>query len=243
MEESSDEASIVLDLGAHTIKMGLAGEDEPQLRLPSLAGHIAGMPVAFAMGRHPRCGAASVLQRLDDHLIQKIWTEFVPADQWNLYGARAEEYAMRMQESYATLPFVSPIYNKAIRDLDAVQQVCAGGILELELPTAVPSSPESRRMLFSEGLNGPKRTREELTSMAFEELETQRFYLNAAAVLSLYSSGRTSGTVVDVGYDHTSVVAVYEGYALPHTVKQTEVAGHAMTQFMAKQLGFDANDL
>lgn len=50
------------------------------------------------------------------------------------------------------------------------------------------------------------------------------------SVLSLYSAGRTSGVVVDIGYGVTHAMAVHEGFAFPHTIGQLELGGNDLAR-------------
>jgi len=52
----------------------------------------------------------------------------------------------------------------------------------------------------------------------FETFNVPSLYLAIQAVLALYSSGRTTGLVLDSGAGVTHTVPIYEGYALPHAV-------------------------
>jgi len=57
-------------------------------------------------------------------------------------------------------------------------------------------------------------------------------FLSPPAVLSLYASGRTTGVVLDVGEGVTHCVPIYEGYALPHSIFRSDVAGRDITKHL-----------
>lgn len=68
-------------------------------------------------------------------------------------------------------------------------------------------------VLFSEQVLTPRRDREMLTALCFERFGLAGMFVAEAPVLALYSVGRSSGLVADVGHDGASVAAVVDGAA------------------------------
>lgn len=59
-----------------------------------------------------------------------------------------------------------------------------------------------------------------------------QFYLANQSVLALFSTGKTTGLVVDSGAGLTSSVPIYEGYAIPHAIKKNNFAGDDLDSFL-----------
>lgn len=68
----------------------------------------------------------------------------------------------------------------------------------------------------------------------FEKFNVPQFYLAIQAVLALFSSGRTTGVVIDSGDSVTHTVPIFEGYALPHAIQKLEIGGRDITEYLSK---------
>ena len=82
----------------------------------------------------------------------------------------------------------------------------------------------------------PKANREKMTQIMFEVFNVPCLYVNFQGVLALYSSGRTSGVVLDSGYGVSHTVPIFEGYAIPHAIQRIHLAGKDLTNYLKEIL-------
>jgi centractin len=66
----------------------------------------------------------------------------------------------------------------------------------------------------------------------FETFNVPALFTSIQAVLSLYASGRTTGIVLDSGDGVSHAVPVYEGFAMPSSIRRIDVAGRDVTEYM-----------
>ncbi|KAH3723322.1 centractin [Pelomyxa schiedti] len=87
-------------------------------------------------------------------------------------------------------------------------------------------------VLLTEPPLTPRNMRQKSTEIFFETFNSPAFFTAVQSILSMYSSGHTTGLVCDCGDGVTHVVPVVEGFAIPHGIMRTDLAGRDVTEHL-----------
>ena len=77
---------------------------------------------------------------------------------------------------------------------------------------------------------------DKLSLIMFKTFNTPAMHRGIQAVLSLYSSGRTTHVVVESGDGVSHTVSIYEGFSLPHAIHRLNLTGKDITDNLIKIL-------
>ncbi|XP_007573220.1 actin, clone 302-like [Poecilia formosa] len=128
------------------------------------------------------------------------------------------------------LTLKNPIERGVIVDWDDMETIWHHVYKELH------ADPVDHPVLLTEAPLSPKPNKEKMTQVMFEAFSPPALYLAMQPVLSMYSSGRTTGMVMESGDGCSHAVPVYEGYALPQAVLRLNLGGADLTDYLLKLL-------
>ncbi|KAL3308771.1 Alpha-centractin [Cichlidogyrus casuarinus] len=146
-------------------------------------------------------------------------------------GPTAEEHRGLLAINY-------PIENGIIKDFNEMESIWQH-IYSKELVV----NPEEHPVLLTEPPHNPRQNRERMAEIFFETFSAPALYISIQAVLSLYASGRTTGVVLDSGDGVTHSVPIYQGFAIPHAIERSDLAGRDITRYLRFLLRKEGNDL
>lgn len=136
--------------------------------------------------------------------------------------------AHKMRE---TVPVTPAMDRGLVSDWNAMEHLMQH-VYELLNLANDPNAP----ILISEAALVPKEQREQMVELLFEKVKVQALYFSVAPVLSLFSYGRTTGMVVEMGHGTCHTVPVFEGFGLFHSILQLDFGGQDLTQAVAQML-------
>lgn len=124
-----------------------------------------------------------------------------------------------------------PIERGVVKDWDHMT-VLLQHVFDKELG----ADTRNMNVLIAESPLTKKEDKQQLATIMFENFKVKSFALQNTAVLSLFSTGTTTGLVAESGEGVTYTVPVFEGYALPHALHSLNVSGADITSKLIREL-------
>ncbi|KAL3777822.1 hypothetical protein ACHAW5_001925 [Stephanodiscus triporus] len=213
---------IVMDCGSATMKAGFAGGTKPKVLIGTKVGrtkHQRVMPGGALEGEEHRVTATSDGSGRNSAFSS---SRFKPSA-----GAISYFVGRKLDEHRGAFLLEYPMERGRVVDggWDAMELLWEHIYSKSNLNAKMDEHPA----LLTELPHNPTSHREQLAEVFFETFRAPALFLAPPAVLSLYASGRTTGVVLDVGEGVTHCIPVYEGYALPHSIIRSDVAGMDVT--------------
>lgn len=91
-------------------------------------------------------------------------------------------------------------------------------------------------LLLVERSYNPPPLRQQLLEILMEECQVPATFFGRDATLACYACGRTTSTVIDIGYNGTTVTPVYEGYVEQKGIRRSPIGTMAMDELALEQL-------
>ena len=124
-----------------------------------------------------------------------------------------------------------PIEHGVVNNWDDMEKIW-GHAFTNELRVA----PEEHNIILTEAPMNPKENREKMAQIMFETFNVPGLYIFIQAVLSLISSGKVTGIVLDSGDGVTHTVPIFQSYSLSHAILRLDIAGRDLTEYMTQLL-------
>mmetsp|Transcript_66780 Transcript_66780/g.193343 ORF Transcript_66780/g.193343 Transcript_66780/m.193343 type:complete len:407 (-) Transcript_66780:40-1260(-) len=195
---------IVMDNGSGCLKVGFSGEDAPRAVLPNI---MATTTVDEA--------------REEEHAVND--SSAAAKKSQVFYG----DEALRQHNASVTRPVERGAIVMNSQHKDALES-----LWEHALRHELGVDGEELPVLIADALplgQSSYPSRQWTAEVMFEKLKVKSLAIFNTAVLSLFSTGRTRGLVIESGEGITQAVPVFEGYAIPHAIFKMEVAGQDIT--------------
>ncbi|WRT66227.1 actin-2 [Kwoniella shivajii] len=143
----------------------------------------------------------------------------------------------RAQELRGLLKIKYPMEHGVVTDWDDMERIWGWVYGE-----GLKALSEEHPVLLTEAPLNPRQNRDVAAQIFFETFNVPAFFTSVQAVLSLYSSGRTTGIVLDSGDGVTHAVPVFEGFSMPHAIRRIDIAGRDVTdhlQLLLRKSGYN----
>jgi actin-related protein 2 len=123
-----------------------------------------------------------------------------------------------------------PVNEGVVKNWDDMHELWNFGFNQLGV------NPKETKLLVTEPVFNPKKCRQQTFEFIFEKFQFSACQMQVQALLSMFSEGRMTATVLDSGDSISYVVPCDEGYILSNLIKRIHLAGRKITEYLTKLL-------
>jgi actin-related protein 2 len=98
------------------------------------------------------------------------------------------------------------------------------------------ANTKESKILVTEPVFNSKKARIQMAELLFEKYQFNEAQMQIQALLSMFSEGKMTATVLDSGDSISYVVPCDEGYILKNLIKKINLAGRKITEYLTKLL-------
>jgi len=130
----------------------------------------------------------------------------------------------------AVLELNYPIESGIVQDWNDMKELWNYGF------KTIGAKPKENKILLTEPVMSSKKSREKQLELAFEQYMFSGAQIQIQALLSAFSEGRLTATILDSGDSLSYVVPIVEGYILQNLIKKIPLAGRSISEYLTKLL-------
>ena len=134
-------------------------------------------------------------------------------------------------KQHEKLKLIPPIEYRLINNWPALERIWKYTLYE-----DLKVDPKENPVLLTQSPLNFRANREKMQEIMFETFEVPSLLILDQSRLSLFASGRRTGLVVDLGYQTTYIVPLYEGYPLSHAIRRMDIGGKHITDYLIQLL-------
>ncbi|OMH82749.1 Actin-like protein 6A, partial [Zancudomyces culisetae] len=234
--------ALVFDIGTCWTRAGFAGDDSPMAYFSTLVGAISDSSTPASGPKSPtkqqqRQNGSDVIktEETNDQTMMEVEnlnngsldSSAPPVAETNSSGKHTRLYpdALGLDAFRANMEIRKIFSDGIVTDWEAYES-----LIDYIYNTKLRVRSEEHPILVSEVAWNSNEAREKLTEIFFEKYNVPGFYLAKDAVLSTFGVGKSTALVIDSGAEFTSVVPVYDGYALKKGVVKQSIGGNFVSE-------------
>ncbi len=134
-------------------------------------------------------------------------------------------------EKRKELEIVYPIKNRKINDMQALKVM-----IQYAIERDLSITPDLHAAIVILPYPISEEEKEEITKMLLDDLNFPGVYVSSSENMPLYSIGRTTGIVVDSGYEKTDIIPILDGKIITKAVKSLNIGGYHVTNKLRESL-------